>query len=193
MGLNSIWNEWKETRVDLLSTPFPLFLQLFHSTLTLNHHLSHPVLLASGGDGLWGSREKLRMGARGVQIRVVRGEPSHTSWMCLPGHYERPAEAGFVLSDLIFASSSENLALYTLIWEIHRAYEVPFNHHTTQLWDQEVVNGTILFDRSAHWGLDPWRAAQGHIAGSESFDKATQSSSSPIQHLSTRLYHFNFI
>ena len=38
----------------------------------------------------------------------------------------------------------------------------------------------FFFDRSAHWDLDPWGAAQGHVAGSESFDKATQSSSSPI-------------
>lgn len=36
------------------------------------------------------------------------------------------------------------------------------------------------FDGSADRGLDPWRAAQGHIAGSESFDEATQSNSSPI-------------
>lgn len=36
------------------------------------------------------------------------------------------------------------------------------------------------FDRSTNWGLDPLRAAQGHIAGSESFDKATQNNSSSI-------------
>lgn len=31
----------------------------------------------------------------------------------------------------------------------------------------------ISFDRSINWDLDPLRAAQGHMAGSESFDKAT--------------------
>lgn len=73
VDLNRIWNEWKETRVDPLSTPFLLFLQLFHSALTLNHHLLHPVLLASGWGGLWSSREKLREGARGGSDQSCQG------------------------------------------------------------------------------------------------------------------------
>lgn len=81
---------------------------------------------------------------RGIQIRVVKGEAQ--PWVVwLPGHFERQAEAGFMLSNSIFVSSSENSALYTLIWEIHRTSEILFNHHTTQPWDQEVVNDTILF------------------------------------------------